>query len=206
MLQVAFSRSTHLAAGSTTRRLYHASVLPSLLSTNTPEFQQKAESMDALVSDLKAKIAQAKEGGGPKAQERMRSKGKRLPRERLSLLLDPNTPFLELSQLAAHDVYPGENIPGAGIITGIGRVAGKECVVVVNDATVKGGIYYPLTVKKHLRAQEIAREHGLPCIYVVESGGAALPHQANVFPDKDHFGRIFYNMVQWDYCETVGKG
>jgi len=152
--------------------------------------------MDALVSDLKAKIAQAKEGGGPKAQERMRSKGKRLPRERLSLLLDPNTPFLELSQLAAHDVYPGENIPGAGIITGIGRVAGKECVVVVNDATVKGGIYYPLTVKKHLRAQEIAREHGLPCIYVVESGGAALPHQANVFPDKDHFGRIFYNMAQ----------
>jgi 3-methylcrotonyl-CoA carboxylase beta subunit len=152
--------------------------------------------MDALVSDLKAKIAQAKEGGGSKAQERMRSKGKRLPRERLSLLLDPNTPFLELSQLAAHDVYPGENIPGAGIITGIGRVAGKECVVVVNDATVKGGSYYPLTVKKHLRAQEIAREHGLPCIYVVESGGAALPYQANVFPDKDHFGRIFYNMAQ----------
>ncbi|KAG6378611.1 carboxyl transferase domain-containing protein [Boletus reticuloceps] len=194
MLQTAFSRPIHLAA--TTRRCYHASVLPSLVSTATPEFRQKAESMDALVSDLKAKIAQAKEGGGPKAQERMRTKGKKLPRERLSLLLDPNTPFLELSQLAALDVYPGENIPGAGIITGIGRVAGKECVVVVNDATVKGGSYYPLTVKKHLRAQEIAREHGLPCIYVVESGGAALPHQANVFPDKDHFGRIFYNMAQ----------
>ncbi|KAF8138353.1 carboxyl transferase [Boletus edulis] len=188
MLQTALSRSI--------RRFYHASVLPSLVSTASPEFRQKAESMDALVSDLKAKIAQAKEGGGTKAQERMRSKGKKLPRERLSLLLDPNTPFLELSQLAALDVYPGENIPGAGIITGIGRVAGKECVVVVNDATVKGGSYYPLTVKKHLRAQEIAREHGLPCIYVVESGGAALPHQANVFPDKDHFGRIFYNMAQ----------
>ncbi|KAH0839814.1 hypothetical protein J3R83DRAFT_760 [Lanmaoa asiatica] len=196
MLQVALSRSTRLAIVSTTRRLYHASVLPSLVSTTSPEFQQKAEDMDALVSDLKAKIAQAREGGGPKAQERMRSKGKKLPRERLSLLLDPNTPFLELSQLAAHDVYPGENIPGAGIITGIGRVAGKECVIVVNDASVKGGSYYPLTVKKHLRAQEIAREHGLPTIYVVESGGAALPYQANVFPDKDHFGRIFYNMAQ----------
>ncbi|KAG8218529.1 hypothetical protein J3R82DRAFT_4168 [Butyriboletus roseoflavus] len=183
-------------ARSPLRRFYHASVLPSLLSTTSSEFHQKAASMDALVSDLKAKIALVKEGGGPKAQDRMRNKGKRLPRERLSLLLDPNTPFLELSQLAAHDVYPGENIPGAGIITGIGRVAGKECLVVVNDATVKGGSYYPLTVKKHLRAQEIAREHGLPCIYVVESGGAALPHQANVFPDKEHFGRIFYNMAQ----------
>ncbi|KAG9317350.1 carboxyl transferase [Chiua virens] len=196
MLQAALSRSTHTAAVSTTRRLYHASVLPSLVSPTSSEFKQKAENMDALVSDLKAKIAYAKQGGGPKVQERMRSKGKRLPRERLALLLDPNTPFLELSQLAAHEVYPGENIPGAGIITGIGRVAGKECVVVVNDATVKGGSYYPLTVKKHLRAQEVAREHGLPCIYVVESGGAALPHQANVFPDKHHFGRIFYNMAQ----------
>lgn len=139
---------------------------------------------------------------------------------RLNLLLDPDSPFLELSALAAHDVYPGEAIPGAGIITGIGRISGRECVVVVNDATVKGGSYYPLTVKKHLRAQEIARENGLPCVYVgeisfltpspckvckaanvfgvlriVESGGAALPHQANVFPDKEHFGRIFYNMV-----------
>lgn len=152
--------------------------------------------MDTIVADLQTKLAHARQGGGPKAAERMQSKGKRLPRERLSLLLDPNTPFLELSPLAAHGVYPGENIPGAGIITGIGRVAGRECMIVVNDATVKGGSYYPLTVKKHIRAQEIARENRLPCIYIVESGGAALPHQANVFPDRDHFGRIFYNMAQ----------
>ncbi|KAF9226705.1 carboxyl transferase [Gyrodon lividus] len=196
MMQAAFSRSSCAAVISATRRLYHASVLPSLISATSPEFQQKAESMDVLVEDMQAKVAQAREGGGPKAQERMRSKGKKLPRERLSLLLDPNTPFLELSPLAAHDVYPGENIPGAGMITGIGRISGRECMVVVNDATVKGGSYFPLTVKKHLRAQEIAREHSLPCVYVVESGGAALPHQANVFPDRDHFGRIFYNMAQ----------
>ncbi|TFY69457.1 hypothetical protein EVJ58_g391 [Rhodofomes roseus] len=140
--------------------------------------------MEALVADIDAKAAAARLGGSEKARERMRKAGKKLPRERLALLLDPHTPFLELSQLAAHDVYP-ESIPGAGIITGIGRISGRECVVVVNDATVKGGSYYPLTVKKHLRAQEIAREHGLPCVYV-----------ANVFPDKEHFGRIFYNMAQ----------
>lgn len=151
--------------------------------------------MDVLVKDLEDKLAHARQGGGPKAAERMRGKGKKLPRERLSLLLDKHTPFLELSALAAHDVYP-ESIPGAGIITGIGRIAGRECVVVVNDATVKGGSYYPLTVKKHLRAQEIAKEHGLPCVYIVESGGAALPYQADVFPDREHFGRIFYNMAQ----------
>ncbi|KAI0722169.1 carboxyl transferase [Cerioporus squamosus] len=177
------------------RRAYHPSVLPSLISTASPEFKAKSEAMDNLVADLEAKMAVVRQGGGPKAAERMRSKGKKLPRERLALLLDPHTPFLELSQLAAHEVY-GESVPAAGVITGIGRIAGRECVVVVNDATVKGGSYYPLTVKKHLRAQEIAREHGLPCIYVVESGGAALPHQANVFPDKEHFGRIFYNMSQ----------
>ncbi|PSR71848.1 hypothetical protein PHLCEN_2v12349 [Hermanssonia centrifuga] len=151
--------------------------------------------MDTLVADLESKLAAARLGGGQKAVERMRSKGKKLPRERLALLLDPHTPFLELSQLAAHDVYP-DDVPGAGIISGIGRISGRECVVVVNDATVKGGSYYPLSVKKHLRAQEVAREHGLPCVYLVESGGAALPHQANVFPDKEHFGRIFYNMAQ----------
>ncbi|KAG2064284.1 carboxyl transferase [Suillus decipiens] len=176
-------------------RRYHASVLPSLVSPTSPEFREKANAMDLLVADLEAKLEHARQGGGPKAAERMRSRGKKLPRERLSLLLDPHTPFLELSPLAAHEVYP-EHIPGAGMITGIGRISGRECIVVVNDATVKGGSYYPLTVKKHLRAQEIAREHGLPCVYVVESGGAALPHQANVFPDKEHFGRIFYNMAQ----------
>ncbi|KAI0332473.1 carboxyl transferase [Cubamyces sp. BRFM 1775] len=177
------------------RRSYHPSVLPSLISTTSPEFKAKAEAMDALVADLEAKMAKVRQGGGPKAAERMRSKGKKLPRERLALLLDPHTPFLELSPLAAHGVYQ-EDVPAAGIITGIGRISGRECVVVVNDATVKGGSYYPLTVKKHIRAQEVAREHGLPCVYVVESGGAALPHQANVFPDKEHFGRIFYNMAQ----------
>ncbi|CCM03384.1 uncharacterized protein FIBRA_05514 [Fibroporia radiculosa] len=151
--------------------------------------------MDDVVADIDAKLAAVRLGGGEKAIQRMRKAGKKLPRERLSLLLDPHTPFLELSPLAAHEVYP-ESVPSAGIITGIGRISGRECVIVVNDATVKGGSYYPLTVKKHLRAQEIAREHGLPCVYVVESGGAALPHQANVFPDKEHFGRIFYNMAQ----------
>ncbi|KAF9263726.1 carboxyl transferase [Marasmius fiardii PR-910] len=176
-------------------RTYHASVLPSLISTSSPEFQAKSESMEALVSEFETRTAEARLGGGIKAAERMRSKGKKLPRERLSLLLDPHTPFLELSQLAAHNVY-GEHIPGASLITGIGRVSERECMIIINDATVKGGAYYPLTVKKQLRAQEIAREHGLPCIYLVESGGAALPHQANVFPDKEHFGRIFYNMAQ----------
>ncbi|KAI0774018.1 carboxyl transferase [Fomes fomentarius] len=188
-------RLAQRSLASSGRRLYHPSVLPSLISTVSPEFRAKAESMNNLVAELEAKLAAVRQGGGSKAVERMRSKGKKLPRERLSLLLDPHSPFLELSQLAAHEVY-GESVPAAGIITGIGRVSGRECVIVVNDATVKGGSYYPLTVKKHLRAQEIAREHGLPCIYVVESGGAALPHQANVFPDKEHFGRIFYNMSQ----------
>lgn len=183
------------ASISTRHRSYHASVLPSLVSTSSPEFVAKAASMDELIADVEQKTADARLGGGSRAVERMRSKGKKIPRERLDLLLDPHTPFLELSPLAAHGVYP-EPIPGAGIITGIGRISGRECMVVVNDATVKGGSYYPLTVKKHLRAQEIAREHGLPCVYVVESGGAALPYQANVFPDKENFGRIFYNMAQ----------
>ncbi|KAK7062027.1 carboxyl transferase [Favolaschia claudopus] len=177
------------------RRSYHATVLPSLVSTASPEFAAKSEAMDVLVADLEAKLANARLGGGPKAAERFRSKGKKLPRERLNLLLDPNSPFLELSPLAAHEVYP-ESIPGAGLITGIGRISGRECMVIVNDPTVKGGAYYPLTVKKQLRAQEVAREHRLPCVYVVESGGAALPHQPNVFPDKEHFGRIFYNIAQ----------
>ncbi|KAH9947311.1 carboxyl transferase [Amylocystis lapponica] len=177
------------------RRAYHPSVLPSLVSTSAPEFIEKTEAMNALVEDIESKMAAARLGGGAKAVERMQKNGKKLPRERLALLLDPHTPFLEFSQLAAHDVYR-DHVPGAGLITGIGRISGRECVVVINDPTVKGGSYYPLTVKKQLRAQEIAREHGLPCVYVVESGGAALPHQANVFPDKEHFGRIFYNMAQ----------
>ncbi|KAF5392959.1 hypothetical protein D9757_001288 [Collybiopsis confluens] len=177
------------------KRNYHENVLPSMVSPSAPEFLAKKEAMDSLIAELEAKADRARLGGGVESQERMKSRGKLIPRERLSLLLDSGSPFLELSPLAAEDVYP-DYVPGAGLITGIGRVSGRECMVIVNDATVKGGSYYPMTVKKQLRAQEIAREHGLPCIYLVESGGAALPHQANVFPDKEHFGRIFYNMAQ----------
>ncbi|KAG8926705.1 hypothetical protein FRC02_008720 [Tulasnella sp. 418] len=177
-------------------RSFHQSVLPNLVSTTSPEFEGKSNSMNELVADLQNKLAEARKGGSPKEIEKLKKQGKKTPRERLGLLLDPQSPFLELSSLAAHDLYPGQYIPGAGIITGIGRVSGRECMIVVNDASTKGGAYYPMTVKKHLRAQEIAREHGLPCVYLVESGGAALPHQAEVFPDKDHFGRIFYNMAQ----------
>ncbi|KAJ4498872.1 carboxyl transferase [Lentinula lateritia] len=177
------------------KRLYHPTVLPSLISTTSPEFISKKEAMDDLIEELDAKTAKARLGGGATAQQRMRSRGKLLPKERLALLLDPHTPFLELSSLAAEDVY-SDYIPGAGLITGIGRVSGRECMVIVNDATVKGGSCYPLTDKKQLRTQEIAREHGLPCVYIVESGGAALPHQGNVFPYREQFGRIFYNMVR----------
>ncbi|GJJ16017.1 hypothetical protein Clacol_010296 [Clathrus columnatus] len=157
-------------------RKYHASALPSIISPLSSDFQEKAKNMDELVNDLKTKLAQSRRGGSEKAQAKMKDSGKLLPRERLSSLLDPSTPFLELSPLAAHNVYGSDDIPGAGIITGIGRISGRQCVVVVNDATVKGGSYYPLTVKKHLRAQEVARENGLP----FESGGASLPNQANI--------------------------
>ncbi|HEY4546440.1 MAG TPA: carboxyl transferase domain-containing protein [Pedomonas sp.] len=150
--------------------------------------------MRELVADLKAKIATIAEGGPADAREKHTGRGKLLPRERVERLLDPGTPFLELSQLAAHEVYE-EPIPAAGIITGIGRIAGRLCMVVCNDATVKGGTYYPLTVKKHLRAQDIARENNLPCVYLVDSGGANLPNQDEVFPDRDHFGRIFFNQA-----------
>ena len=151
--------------------------------------------MRALVADLRGKLAQVARGGSEAARERHTSRGKLLPRERIDALLDPGAPFLELSPLAAHGMYDGD-VPSAGIITGIGRVSGRECVIVANDATVKGGTYYPMTVKKHLRAQEIARENRLPCVYLVDSGGAFLPLQDEVFPDRDHFGRIFYNQAQ----------
>ena len=150
--------------------------------------------MRALVADLKAKIAAIAEGGPADAREKHTGRGKLLPRERVERLLDPGSPFLEFSQLAADGVYE-EPIPAAGILTGIGRIAGRLCVIVCNDATVKGGTYYPLTVKKHLRAQDIARENRLPCVYLVDSGGANLPNQDEVFPDRDHFGRIFYNQA-----------
>ncbi len=150
--------------------------------------------MRALVAELEVRRARAADGGPQRARERHLARGKLLPRERVMTLLDPGAPFLELSPLAADGMYD-DAIHGAGIITGIGRVAGRECVIVCNDSTIKGGTYYPMTVKKHLRAQEIARENRLPCIYLVDSGGANLPHQTEVFPDREHFGRIFYNQA-----------
>ncbi|HYT16604.1 MAG TPA: carboxyl transferase domain-containing protein [Burkholderiales bacterium] len=162
------------------------------LNPGSEEFQANARALGALVTDLRAKVERAAQGGEEAARAKHLARGKLLPRERLRLLLDPGSPFLELSQLAALGMY-GDEAPGAGLITGIGRVSGQECMVVVNDATVKGGTYYPMTVKKHLRAQEIAIENRLPCLYLVDSGGAFLPEQDNVFPDRDHFGRIFYN-------------
>jgi acetyl-CoA carboxylase carboxyltransferase component len=149
----------------------------------------------ALAAELKARIAAVRKGGGEKAQKRHREQGKLFVRDRIDRLLDPGSPFLELSPLAAWDMYDGE-APAAGIVTGIGRVEGRECMIVANDATVKGGTYYPLTVKKHLRAQAVAEENRLPCIYLVDSGGAFLPLQADVFPDRDHFGRIFFNQAR----------
>jgi 3-methylcrotonyl-CoA carboxylase beta subunit len=168
--------------------------IESRINPRSEEFQANAAHMQGLVDDLQARVAEARQGGGGKYQERHTSRGKLLVRERIDALLDPGSPFLELSQLAAHGVY-GEDVAAAGIVTGIGRVAGQECVIVANDATVKGGTYYPLTVKKHLRAQDIAAQNDLPCIYLVDSGGAFLPRQDEVFPDRDHFGRIFYNQA-----------
>ena len=169
-------------------------VLKSALDTRSPAFRDNAARMRELVADLRARVAEATQGGGERARERHIARGKLLARERVRLLCDPGAPFLELSQLAAHGMYNGA-APGAGIVTGIGRIEGRECVIVANDATVKGGTYFPMTVKKHLRAQEIARDNCLPCLYLVDSGGAFLPAQDDVFPDREHFGRIFYNQA-----------
>ena len=163
--------------------------------TADPNFADNQARMQALVQELKARLAQVRAGGGPRQVELHRSRGKLLARERIDGLVDAGSPFLELSPLAAWQMYDGEE-PSAGIVTGIGVVQGKEVMIIANDATVKGGAYYPITVKKHLRAQEIALENHLPCIYLVDSGGAFLPLQAEVFPDRDHFGRIFYNQAQ----------
>jgi len=170
-------------------------VIESRIDSRSTEFQANAGQLRGLVEDLNAQMAQAALGGGDKARARHTERGKLLPRERVRALLDPGSPFLEFSALAAHGMYEGA-APAAGIITGIGRVNGTEVVVVANDATVKGGTYFPVTVKKHLRAQEIALENHLPCIYLVDSGGAFLPLQDEVFPDRDHFGRIFYNQAR----------
>jgi len=169
-------------------------VLHSAVNPRDDSFRQNAATMKSLVSDLRARVEEIMLGGGPAARDKHTARGKLLPRDRIRSLLDPGSPFLEFSQLAALGMY-GEMIAAAGIITGIGRVAGRECVIVANDATVKGGSYLPMTVKKHLRAQEIAQQNNLPCIYLVDSGGANLPTQDEVFPDRDHFGRIFYNQA-----------
>jgi 3-methylcrotonyl-CoA carboxylase beta subunit len=169
-------------------------VLTSKLNPRSEDFRRSEALMQALVADLNAKLAQIAQGGGEAARAKHTARGKLLPRERVEMLLDPDTPFLELAPLAALDMYDNA-APGAGVITGIGRVGGVECVIVCNDATVKGGTYYPMTVKKHLRAQEVAQQNRLPCIYLVDSGGANLPNQDEVFPDRDHFGRIFFNQA-----------
>jgi 3-methylcrotonyl-CoA carboxylase beta subunit len=174
-------------------------ILETQLNARSADFQANAAAIRTVVDDLKAQIEKATLGGGDAARAKHTGRGKLLPRDRVQMLLDPGTPFLELSPLAALNMYPDrdgtDSAPCAGVITGIGRVSGVDCMIVCNDATVKGGTYYPMTVKKHLRAQEVAQQNNLPCIYLVDSGGANLPNQDEVFPDRDHFGRIFYNQA-----------
>ena len=185
-------------------RSYHGEERASTIGSSLElrdEVKRNIEQMKLIVGDLKSQVTQIELGGRPADRERHTRQGKLLPRERINLLLDPGSPFLEFSQLAGHKLYNDEDgreeeVPAGGIITGVGRVAGVECMVVANDATVKGGTYFPITVKKHVRAQEIAMENRLPCVYLVDSGGAMLMHQKDVFPDRDHFGRIFYNQAQ----------
>ncbi len=170
-------------------------LLETRLDPASDDFVRNAARMRGLVTDLRERLARVREGGGREAVARHRKRGKLTARERIDRLADPLSPFLEFSALAADGVYR-DATPSAGIVTGIATVEGRHCVVIANDATVKGGTYYPLTVRKHLRAQEIAQQNHLPCIYLVDSGGAFLPMQAEVFPDRDHFGRIFYNQAR----------
>ena len=170
-------------------------ILETKVNSHSAEFASNHEAMTKLVAELRQVSDTIKQGGGEKAQQKHLARGKLLPRERVSRLLDPGSPFLEIGQFAAHEVY-GESVPAAGTIAGIGRINGIECMVVANDATVKGGSYYPITVKKHLRAQTIAEQNNLPCVYLVDSGGANLPRQDDVFPDREHFGRIFFNQAR----------
>jgi 3-methylcrotonyl-CoA carboxylase beta subunit len=171
------------------------SIIESRVSSRNAEFQQNREAMLALVDDLRAKVADVSRGGGERARAKHLGRGKLLPRDRIEGLIDAGSPFLEIGQLAGFEMYGDDKIAAGGLITGIGRIRGQECMIVANDATVKGGTYYPITVKKHLRAQAIAAENNLPCVYLVDSGGAHLPSQQDVFPDRDHFGRIFYNQA-----------
>ena len=172
-----------------------APVLPTNLNRDDPQAKAREAHNRALAADLRERVAKAALGGDERSRERHVSRGKLLPRERVERLLDPGSPFLEMGQLAANGMY-GDEVPAAGIITGIGRVSGRQCMIFANDATVKGGTYFPMTVKKHIRAQEIAQANRLPCVYLVDSGGANLPNQAEVFPDRDHFGRFFFNQAQ----------
>jgi len=172
-----------------------SAVIGSEQDKNDSGFQDNQERMSKLVAELRTKVEKIAQGGGQKAIDRHTSRGKLVARERINLLLDPGSPFLELSQLAGYNLYGKEEVPAGGIISGVGRVSGVLCMIVANDATVKGGSYYPITVTKHLRAQKIAQENNLPCIYLVDSGGANLPRQADVFPDREHFGRIFFNQA-----------
>src|ERR1700723_2556370 len=169
--------------------------LQSSIDPASSDFARNAEAMRTLVADLREKLNQVAGGGGEASRRRHTSRGKMLARERVDLLIDPGTAFLELSPLAAYDLYGGD-VHSASIVTGVGRISGRECVIVANDATIKGGTYYPMTVKKHLRAQDVARQNNLPCVYMVDSGGAFLPQQDDIFPDERHFGRIFYNQAQ----------
>lgn len=171
------------------------SVLPTVVDKTSPEFQENARQMHDAMARMEALHSKSSQGGSQKARDKHISRGKMLPRDRVTNLIDPGTAFLELSSLAGHELY-GEDIVCGGIITGVGTVEGVTCMIVANDSTVKGGTYYPITIKKHLRAQAIAQENRLPCIYLVDSGGANLPHQADVFPDRDHFGRIFFNQAR----------
>ncbi|MGE5815261.1 MAG: carboxyl transferase domain-containing protein, partial [Acidobacteriota bacterium] len=170
-------------------------LLETHVDLSSPDFRTNRERMETLVRQLNERLAACREGGGPKYVQRHREQGKLPVRERIEKLMDPGSPFLEFSPLAAWDMYDND-APAAGIVTGVGRVSGREVLIVANDATVKGGTYYPLTVKKHVRAQQVALENRLPCVYLVDSGGAFLPLQAVVFPDRDHFGRIFYNQAR----------
>ena len=175
-----------------------AAAMPRLATSVDPKsgtFARNADVSRALARDLRARVAEAALGGPEPSRRRHTERGKLLPRERVERLLDVGSPFLEIGQLAAHGLYDGE-APGAGLIAGVGRVSGREALIIANDATVKGGAYFPITVKKHLRAQEVAMQNRLPCVYLVDSGGANLPHQAEVFPDREHFGRIFFNQAR----------
>ncbi|PQE33645.1 propionyl- carboxylase beta chain protein [Rutstroemia sp. NJR-2017a WRK4] len=172
------------------------SVIPTNIDTSSEEYTQNLSQMQPIIDSLSTLAAKIQQGGPAKAREKHIARNKMLPRDRVTALIDPGTSFLELSPLAGHELYPNTEVPAGGIITGVGVIEGVTCMVVANDSTVKGGTYFPITVKKHLRAQEIAKENNLPCVYLVDSGGANLPHQADVFPDREHFGRIFFNQAR----------